>query len=497
VSITGLGVWWYQVNNKAQMEMAGAGTTFQPSDMYRSGPFHIGIENDPLTPVVGNNSLTLLVQDSESNPISGVTLNAVATMPSMGTMPAMYAPADLTETAPGVYAGTFTLSMAGAWPLTLEINKAGIGSTQITFDLATSQQGLSLATGGQRIGADNDEMAVMNGMPGMAMNGMMSELPGINLDNRRRQLIGLETEEVSVQPLVRSIKAVGDVNYDETRLADISLRFDAWIGDVYADYVGKEVRQGDILFTVYGPDLLTAQQEYLEVVKRRGSQPDSFIAAARRRLLLFGMTAEQIEALVSRGEAQDYVAVSTPLSGTVIKKNIVMGSAQKAGMTLMRIADLSRVWVEARVYESEVPLIQTGMQAEVTLPFLPGMRYQGTVDYIYPYLQGDTRTARIRLPLPNQDGQLKPGMYAEVSLEVDMGERLVVPESAVLFSGRERVVFVDRGNGQLQPRYIETGQRNEDYIEVLTGLNAGDRVVTSGNFLIDAETRLKTGIKQW
>jgi Cu(I)/Ag(I) efflux system membrane fusion protein len=342
-----------------------------------------------------------------------------------------------------------------------------------------------------------DNMGSMEGMPGMAMDGMSSELSGINLDNRRRQLIGLETAVVSVEPLMRSIKAVGDVSYDETRLADISLRFDAWVGDVYADYVGKKMRQGDILFTAYGPDLLAAQQEYLEVVKRRGSQADSLMAASRRRLLLFGLSDEQIEALASRGETQDYVAISAPQNGTVIEKNIVMGTAQKAGTTLMRIADLSSVWVEARVYENEIPLLQTGMKAEVLFPYLPGKRYSGTIDYIYPYLQGDTRTARIRLSLPNPEGQLKPGMYAEVSLDVDLGERLVVPESAVLFSGRERVVFVDLGNGQLQPRYIETGLRNEEYIEVLTGLNAGDRVVTSGNFLIDAETRLKTGIKQW
>jgi len=174
-----------------------------------------------------------------------------------------------------------------------------------------------------------------------------------------------------------------------------------------------------------------------------------------------------------------------------------VGTAHKAGTTLLRIADLSRVWIDAKVYDSELPLAQAGMKAIVTLPYLPTARYEAEVDYVYPYLQGETRAGRIRLSLPNSDETLKPGMYAEVKLRADLGERLVVPESAVLFSGEKRVVFADMGGGRLQPRYIETGHRNEDYIEVTSGLKAGESVVTSGNFLIDAETRLKTGIKQW
>jgi len=298
--------------------------------------------------------------------------------------------------------------------------------------------------------------------------------------------------------LMREIRAVGEVGYDETRVADITLRFDAWVGDLQADYVGKEMKKGELLFTVYGPELLAAQQEYLEIVRRRQGNPERFLAAARKRLLLWGMSPEQIEELEQRGEPEDYVPVYAPRKGTIVAKNIVTGTAHKAGTTLLRIADLSRVWIDARVYDSELPLAQAGMKAIVTLPYLPNARYEAEVDYVYPYLQGETRAGRIRLSLPNSDETLKPGMYAEVKLRADLGERLVDPSEPA--TGTRATTLHDKAladPGFLQPRYIETGQRNEDYIEVTSGLEAGETVVTSGNFLIDAETRLKTGIKQW
>ncbi len=193
----------------------------------------------------------------------------------------------------------------------------------------------------------------------------------------------------------------------------------------------------------------------------------------------------------------DYVSMHAPRSGTLIERNIVDGSAAKMGQTLLKIADLSRVWVEADVFEADLELVEEGMSARVTLPYLPGRRFEGSVDYVYPYLTGETRTGRVRLTLDNTAGVLKPGMYAEVSLQARLGERLSVPEEAVIVAGQSRVVFVDLGDGRLNPVRIETGRRAQGYVEVLDGLAPGDRVVTSGNFLIAAETRLKTGMDQW
>jgi Cu(I)/Ag(I) efflux system membrane fusion protein len=209
------------------------------------------------------------------------------------------------------------------------------------------------------------------------------------------------------------------------------------------------------------------------------------------------MSTQEIKALEQRGEPQDYVPIYAPRSGTLIERHIADGSAAKMGQTLLTIADLSRVWIEAEVFEADLDLVKVGMAASVTLPYLPGRTYSATVEYVYPYLHEQTRTGRIRLSLANQNGELKPGMYAEVSLKVEIGHKLSVPEEAILVAGDSRVVFVDLGGGRLKPVWIKAGRNAQGFVEVLDGLSLGDVVVTSGNFLIAAETRLKTGIDQW
>lgn len=480
------------------LQDAGGGAGPAPvaqAPTYQSGPFRLSVAVSPKTPVVSENRLVIRLENADGNPVSGARIKAVATMPAMGSMPAMHAPADLEETAPGRYAGTFELSMKGAWPLTLKIEKEGLGKTRITFDMATGRTGLGLDTGGRRLDGGAEGEAGSGGQTAEAA----SDMPTINLDNRRRQLIGLETAKIERRRLIREIRAVGEVVYDETRVSDVTLKYDGWVGNLKVDYVGAPVERGQVLFGIYGPELFSAQQEYLETRQRlsRRGPDDSLIQAARQRLMLWDIAPAQVRAIERRGSPIKYLPIHAPATGTVVEKNVVAGSAVKKGQTLMRIADLSAVWVDAKVYDSELPLVHAGMTAEVTLPYLPDARYRAKVDYVYPYLQGKTRTGRIRLSLPNPDSRLKPDMYAQVKLQADLGKRLAVPESAVLFSGDARVVFVDLGDGRLQPRQIETGQRTEDYIEVTAGLEAGETVVTSGNFLIDAETRLKTGIKQW
>jgi Cu(I)/Ag(I) efflux system membrane fusion protein len=354
-------------------------------------------------------------------------------MPAMGAMLAMQAPAIFDEAAPGRYVGTFKLAIGGAWPLSVQIKKEGIGSQKISFDMATGRPGLQLVSG-----------AVAEAQTGRQVE---PAPPGtIVVDSHRRQLIGVTIGKASYRHLTRDIRAVGQVVYNEPKLSDVTLRFNAWIGELYANYVGKHVKQGDVLFTVYGPELLAAQQQYLEVLRSRSDLSDGLIQAARKRLLLWDMTPSQIDELERRGEPLDYVPILAPRSGTVVEKNVVIGTANPAGTRLMRIADLSKVWVEAEVYEGELPLVQEGMPAVVTLPYLPGKAFKATIDYVYPTLQGITRTGRIRLTLDNADGVLKPDMYAEVKLKADLGRRLVVPEGAVVFAGDDRVVFQDLGD---------------------------------------------------
>ncbi|HEC03013.1 MAG TPA: efflux RND transporter periplasmic adaptor subunit [Phycisphaerales bacterium] len=464
---------------------AGAPSITMNDDMprYRAGSVEIGVKTDPGTPRVGDNRLIVDVRDSNGAPVS-TKIEAYAEMPAMGAMQAMRAPADLKETAPGHYEGSMNLSMRGEWPLTVKISDPIRGDKRLQFDLATDREGLTIAAGGTPVGG--------SAMPADDAN-------VITIDNRRRQMIGVKTGEVTHRNLVMAIRAVGEVTFDERLLSQVALKVEGYIGDLKADYVGTNITKKQVLLTVYSPDLLAAQQEYLETLKRRPNPGDQngLLRAARQRLALWDMSTQEIKALEQRGEPQDYVPIYAPRSGTLIERHIADGSAAKMGQTLLTIADLSRVWIEAEVFEADLDLVKVGMAVSVTLPYLPGRIYPATVEYVYPYLHKQTRTGRIRLSLANQNGELKPGMYAEVSLKVEIGHKLSVPEEAIIVAGDSRVVFVDLGGGRLKPVRIKAGRNAQGFVEVLDGLSLGDSVVTSGNFLIAAETRLKTGIEQW
>jgi len=327
----------------------------------------------------------------------------------------------------------------------------------------------------------------------------------IHVDAERRQAIGVRTAPARIQPVTTTIRAVGTVTYDETRLSEVSLKYEGWIGRLFVDETGQAVRRGEPLFTLYSPDLLTAQQELLIATRaqqaaRETEAPDRadyLLQAARRRLSLWDLSEGQIDEIVRTGEPLQYVPILSPTSGYVVDKNVVEGASVKPGQTLYRIAGLDSVWIEAEVYESELSLVRIDQPAEVTFPYLPGQRFEGRVDYVYPYLQGSTRTGTVRVELANADLALKPDMYANVVLRSDLGERLVVAEEAVIYAGPRRLVFVDLGEGRLEPREIEVGAKTGEGYEVLSGLTPGDVVVTSGNFLIAAESRLKSATEQW
>ncbi len=451
---------------------------------YRAGELEIAVDIDPATAQVGDNKIMIEVRDSEGQPVQDVDIDAYATMPAMGAMPAMRAPADLEKVGPGRYEGSMDLAMRGEWPLTVEIKDVQRGDKRLQFDLATDRKGLAIAAGATPVGAA--------AMPAGDAN-------VITIDSRRRQLIGVETGEAAHRNLVKAIRAVGVVKLDERLLSQVTLKFDGYIGELKANYVGTEIKKNQVLFTVYNPELLAAQQDYLDTLKRRpnASAGNGLLRASRQRLALWDMSARDIKALEERGTPQDYVAIHAPRSGTLIERNIADGSAARKGQTLLTIADLSRVWIEADVFEADLELVRVGMTATVIMPYMPGRTYPATVEYVYPYLEGKSRTARIRLTLDNAAGAFKPDMYAEVSLQAELGNVLSVPEEAIIVAGASRVVFVDLGGGRLKPVRIKAGRNAQGFVEVLEGLSPGDSVVTSGNFLIAAETRLKTGIEQW
>jgi membrane fusion protein, copper/silver efflux system len=325
------------------------------------------------------------------------------------------------------------------------------------------------------------------------------------VDEGRRQAIGVKTAAVETRPVSVDVTAVGRVVVDETRRAEVTVKYRGWIQDLRVNEPGQRVQRGQTLFTLYSPDLYAAQEELLAAVasreRARGTsapgRADYLVEAATRRLELWDLAPWQIDRLLASGKAEKYLPIVSPVSGHVVVKNVVAGAAVEPGETLFEIAGLDRVWVEAELYENELALVREGDPVTVTLPYLPGRRIPGKVAFIYPYLDGASRTGRVRVELANPGLELKPDMYASVEMTRDLGRTLVVPASAVIYAGPRRLVFVDLGGGRLRPQEVEVGPKMGDVYPVLAGLSPGDRVVTSGNFLIAAESRLKSALEVW
>jgi Cu(I)/Ag(I) efflux system membrane fusion protein len=329
----------------------------------------------------------------------------------------------------------------------------------------------------------------------------------VTIDAERRQLIGVRTDPVVLAPMRDSFRAVGHVTYDESSLADVNLKVHGWITKLYVSETGQRVVRGQTLFTIYSPELYNAEQDFLVGAQGASSGESSpeagprrvevFARASRQRLHLLGLTDGQIDAIAQSGKPSEDLAIPSPASGFVIEKNVVLGASVDAGMKLYRIASLSKVWVEADVYESDLAHVRVGQHASVTLDYLPGRGYDARVGYIYPYLEPATRTGRVRLELANEGLDLRPGMYASVELSSDLGPRTQVPTAAVVYTGPRRLVFVDLGNGRFRPTDVQVGAESNGMYEVLSGLTAGDSVATSGVFLIAAEARIATAAKYW
>ncbi|NVI96728.1 efflux RND transporter periplasmic adaptor subunit [Myxococcus sp. AM009] len=314
----------------------------------------------------------------------------------------------------------------------------------------------------------------------------------IQVDDLRRQRIGVKTAPVAEAPMDLSLRALGRVTFDEKALVDVTLKLDGYIHELRVNATGEPVKKGDVLFTLYSPELYAAQQEYLLARQSQSAANASLVGAARKRLALWGLSAAQIERVAQRGKPVENMPFLAPASGYVLEKNVVEGAAVKAGERLFRIAPLAKVWVEADVYEQDLARVKPGQPVEVTLPYLPGKKYAGRVGYVYPSLRGATRTGRIRIELPNPELELKPDMYADVRFVLQGGARLQIPDSAVIYTGPRRLVFVDLGEGRLRPQEVKLGIKGQGTYEVLEGLSPGDVVVTSGNFLIAAESRIRS-----
>ena len=352
---------------------------------------------------------------------------------------------------------------------------------------------------------DMKEMAPASekSMEGMAdMPGMSAAPPGaVAIPAVARQLIGVRSATAAYATLTQEIRTVGTVGYDERGLTQVTLKISGWVREVFVNSIGRPVHKGEPLFTFYSPDLLATQDEYLLAVKTQAqlatspldeakANAASLVASARERLRLWDLTDGQITALERRGKAEPVLTVYAPSSGIVLKREALPGKYVEPGTTLYEVADLSTVWISADIYESEVASVKLDQPISVSFAAYPGETFHGNMAYIYPSLNAEARTVRVRFELPNPGLKLKPGMYGNVTLQTDAAKALVVPKEAVLETGLRQLVFMDRGQGRYEQTLVKLGRRNQDNVEVMEGLKEGDRIVTSANFLLDAESKL-------
>jgi RND family efflux transporter MFP subunit len=321
------------------------------------------------------------------------------------------------------------------------------------------------------------------------------------------QDIGIRVSPVISGPVVRTIRTVGTVAYDETRLRDVNMKVGGWIEKLHVDSMGQPVKKGQPLFELYSPELYAAQEEYLLAWKSRNSAATGFVpdaaqsakdllSSARTKLDYFDITPQQIEELQKRGTPAKTMTIRSPHDGVVIAKQAVEGMKVDAGMQVYRIADLAKVWVMVTLYEYQLPYVQVGQSATMSLSYVPGEQFEGKVIYIYPYLSDKTRQVDVRLEFANPTGLLKPGMYATIDLHSTLAkDRTLVPRSAVIDTGERKVAFVSLGEGRFDPRNVQTGAEAQDgMVEILAGLKPGEKVVTSGQFLIDSEANVREAL---
>jgi Cu(I)/Ag(I) efflux system membrane fusion protein len=346
------------------------------------------------------------------------------------------------------------------------------------------------------------------------------EVPAVEIPLEKQQLIGVRTVVASTQSLQKTIRTTGKIEYDERRLTTINAKVEGWIEKLYVNFTGIYVKKGESLVDIYSPELWATQQEFINLVRwarKTGRGPadskkmpgaaqgetsqeltamlsrdtDLLMEAARQRLKLWDISDDQIRKIEESEKPIRTLTIYSPVSGYVLQKYAVQGMKVMAGEKLFDVSDLSNVWVVADIYEYELPVIKVGDTAKIQLSYFPGKELTSKIDFVSPTLSPETRTAQVRFSIPNMGGKLKPGMFTDVELKINLGRRLAVPDEAVIETGLRQIVYVDKGDGYFEPRAITPGLRAEKLVEVLAGLKAGEKVASSANFLIDSEAKLK------
>ncbi|HVT01763.1 MAG TPA: efflux RND transporter periplasmic adaptor subunit [Thermoanaerobaculia bacterium] len=321
----------------------------------------------------------------------------------------------------------------------------------------------------------------------------VSGYSNVSLPPARQQLIGVKLAKAELRPLATGIRTIGVVATDERRQAQVHTKFEGFIESLFVNFTGQSVRRGDPLLSIYSPDLLATQQELILAGRMHSDLGRTLAEAARRRLLLWDMSTGDINRVVRSGQAVRAVTLRSPVSGVVLTKSALPGTRVMPADTLYVIADLSSIWILADVYEADLPFVRVGQTAQVTLSS-SGQSWNGRVTFVAPVVEEATRTAKVRIELPNPNGLLKPEMYTNVTLHKPVGDVITVPDGAVMQTGTRSIVFVQTGPGQFAPREVQTGAKAEGLYQIRSGVQAGETVVADANFLVDSESRLKSAI---
>ncbi len=347
-----------------------------------------------------------------------------------------------------------------------------------------------------------------------------AEAPTVEIPMEKQQLIGVRTFDVSVQFLEKVIRTTGKIEYDERKLTTVSTKVEGWIEKLHVNFTGIYVKKGEPLADIYSPELWATQQEFINLVKwakksdkkvadtgkngmpGRGDDhlnlsdilskdAETILESARQRLRLWDISDDQIRKIEESEQPIRTLTIHSPVSGYVLQKYAVQGMRIMSGEKLFDVSDLANVWVVADIYEYELPIIKVGDTAKIGLSYFQGRELTSRIEFVSPTISTDTRTAQARFSIPNAGGKLKPGMFTDVELKINLGRKMVVPDEAVIDTGLRQIVYVDKGDGYFEPRAVTTGVRADKFVEVLEGLKAGEKVASSANFLIDSEAKLK------
>jgi Cu(I)/Ag(I) efflux system membrane fusion protein len=324
----------------------------------------------------------------------------------------------------------------------------------------------------------------------------------------RQQLIGVTYADVQARPLRRTIRAVGIVAATTAKHWDYVARVDGYVHDLNVAAPGDPVSKGQVLLDIYSPDLVATENEYVDLLRMRSEgnrnksadtvrNAEHLLDGARARLEQWNVPPDVIDAMEKTGKVSQYLPLNSPVQGVVKEVSVHQGRHVSVGDHLVDLVDLSSMWVWAEFYENEIPLLKAGMAVTITSLALPGLNLPGRIAVIDPFLNDQKRTERVRIDVENGDSKLRPDAYVDVELAIDEGEGLTVPLDAVMPTGKHNIVFVDKGDGKLEPRFIELGDKFGDFYHVVKGLRAGERVVSSANFLVDAESQVQGALKSW